>query len=528
MSETEKPIEESAGADKTVREERVITDDGEFVQHEETVSPVRRRIHPGLIAALILAVVVIFLLGWYMLSSGSGGGQPVPAPRSSVSDMPAETITAQTLTLSPEQVANAGLTFATVGEQLSTESSEASSTGTIEANAYRQTPAVTLVGGVVRRVSVELGEYVRAGQTIAVVFSDEFAQAQSRYIALRTEAENARRNYERTQRLVEINQPGQTELQQATKQRKAAEAAVFEMRNRYSRTSRLVLIGAASREELEQDTTKLRAAEAELEEARGRESRATSLLPISAEVRSASEEALNKLRTAESDLAATRQRLILLGMPASRVNGLGSPSQVTSELAVPAPVTGTITARSVNGGEVVEANKELAQITDLTTVWVIAQVYERDIGRMRVGGGASITSDAFPNRIFRGHITYIDPQIDAGTRTGRVRVEVENPGGALKLGMYVRVAFGSLGMAERTVPIVPADAVQEVNGQQVVFAATNDPNVFEMRPVRLGPASEGRYQILEGINVGDRVVVSGSFALRAEWLKLNQGNSHQH
>lgn len=527
MSETEKPLEEGADADKTVREERVITDDSELVRHEETVSPARRRIHPGLIAALSLAVVVVFLLGWYILSSGSGG-QPVPAPRSSVADMPAEAITVQTLTLSPEQVANAGLTFATVGEQLSTESSETSSTGTIEANAYRQTPAVTLVGGVVRRVSVELGEDVRAGQTVAVVFSDEFAQTQSRYIALRTEAENARLNYERTQRLVGINQPGQTELQQATKQRKAAEAAVLEMRNRYSRTSRLILIGAASREELEQDNTKLRTAEAELEEARGRESRATSLLPISPEVRSASEEALNKLRTAESDLAATRQRLILLGMSASRLNGLGSPSQVTSEVAIPAPISGTVTARSVNGGEVVEANKELAQITDLTTVWVIAQVYERDIARMRVGGGASITSDAFPNRVFRGHITYIDPQIDATTRTGRVRVEVENPGGVLKIGMYVRVAYGSLGMAERTVPVLPADAVQEVKGQQVVFVTTNDPNVFEIRPVRLGPASEGRYQILEGINVGDRVVVSGSFALRAEWLKLNQGNSHQH
>jgi RND family efflux transporter MFP subunit len=527
MSETEKPMEEEGSeADRTLWEEHVITDEGEILRHEERVSPVRRRIHPGLIAALILAVVVVFLLGWYMLRSSSGGGQPVPAPRSSVSDMPPETLTAQTLTLSPEQMANAGLTFATVGEQLSIESSEASSTGTIEANAYRQTPAVTLVAGVVRRVNVELGEYVRAGQTIAVVFSDEFAQTQSRYIALRTESENARRNYERTQRLVEINQPGQTEVQQATKQRKAAEAAVLEMRNRYSRTSRLVLIGAASREALEQDTTKLRSAEAELEEAHGRESRATSLLPISPEVRSVSEEALNRLRTAESELAASRQRLILLGVPVSRLDGLRSPSQVTSELAVPAPISGTVTTRSINGGEVVEANRELAEITNLSTVWVIAQVYERDISRMRVGGGASITSDAFPNRIFRGHITYIDPQIDAATRTGRVRVEVENPAAVLKIGMYVRVAFGSLGMAERTVPVVPVDAVQEVSGQQVVFVSTNAPNVFEMRPVRLGPASRARYQVLEGINVGDRIVVSGSFALRAEWLKLNQGNLH--
>jgi multidrug efflux pump subunit AcrA (membrane-fusion protein) len=76
---------------------------------------------------------------------------------------------------------------------------------------------------------------------------------------------------------------------------------------------------------------------------------------------------------------------------------------------------------------------------------------------------------------------------------------------------------------------VPADAVQNVSGQQVVFVTTQDPNVFEMRPVRLGAESEGRYQVLEGVKVGDRVVVNGSFALRAEWLKFNQsGSEHQH
>ena len=517
MSEPQEPI------DKTVRDEHIVTDDGEIVRHEEEFEPVRRRIHPGLIAALILAVVVIFFFGWYMLRSGtSGGGQPVPAPRSSMSETPAETLINKTLTLSPEQVQNAGVTIETVGEQLSTESGETAATGTIEANAYKQTPAVALVGGIVRRVIPELGENVSAGQTVAVIFSNEFADTQSKYISLKTEADNARKNYERTQKLVTINQPGHGELEQAAKQRKAAEAALNEMRNRYDRTTRLALIGAASREELEQDTTKLRTAEAELEEARLRETRAGELLPISAEVRSASEDALNKLQSAESDLAATRQRLILYGMPAARVNGLRSSSQVTSELSVPAPTSGTVTARSVNVGEVVEANKELMSITDLSTVWVIAQVYENDVARLRVGGGASVTSDAFPNRLFRGHVTYIDPQLDPTTRTAKVRVELPNPNHVLKIGMYVRVALAATGNAERTVPVVPASAVQNINGQQIVFVPTSDPNVFELRPVRLGVESGGRYQVLEGLTVGDKVVTNGSFALRAEWLKVNQ------
>jgi RND family efflux transporter MFP subunit len=168
------------------------------------------------------------------------------------------------------------------------------------------------------------------------------------------------------------------------------------------------------------------------------------------------------------------------------------------------------------------------RITDLSGVWVIAQVYEKDLARFRVGGGASVTSDAFPNRLFRGHVTYIDPQLDEPTRTAKVRVELPNPNRELKLGMYVRVAFAATGNSERTVPVVPSSAVQNINGQQIVFVSTADPNVFELRPVRLGKEIDGRYQVLEGLTVGDRVVTNGSFMLRAEWLKTNQGSEHTH
>jgi multidrug efflux pump subunit AcrA (membrane-fusion protein) len=85
--------------------------------------------------------------------------------------------------------------------------------------------------------------------------------------------------------------------------------------------------------------------------------------------------------------------------------------------------------------------------------------------------------------------------------------------------MYVNVAFATIGGSENTVPVVPAAAVQNINNQQVVFVATNDPNVFRMRPVRVGPEAGGRVPVL----VGERVVTDGSFLLRAEWLKLHPG-----
>jgi RND family efflux transporter MFP subunit len=215
-------------------------------------------------------------------------------------------------------------------------------------------------------------------------------------------------------------------------------------------------------------------------------------------------------------------------MPVQKVNALRSPTQISSDIALAAPISGTITKRDVNQGEVVEANKPMMTIADLSTVWVIAQVYERDIARLAVGTGATVTSDAFPDRVFRGHITYIDPQLDEATRTAKVRVEVLNGDRALKLGMYVRVALGQSGGSERTVPVIPASAVQTMDDRQIVFVVTNDPNSFEMRPVRLGKETAGKYEVLEGLTVGDRVVTNGSFMLRAEAAKTRIGSEHQH
>jgi multidrug efflux pump subunit AcrA (membrane-fusion protein) len=108
--------------------------------------------------------------------------------------------------------------------------------------------------------------------------------------------------------------------------------------------------------------------------------------------------------------------------------------------------------------------------------------------------------------------------------TAHVRIELENPERALKIGMYVRAAFGALGQGEQTAPTIAAAAVQNLGNGRVVFVATGEPNVFEMRRVRLGGENNGVYQVLEGLNVGDRIVTEGSFLLRAEWLKQHPGN----
>ena len=480
---------------------------------------------PLYIGLTVVGVVILGALLILMFRSREGG-EVVPAPPSMTfnendnqeTSMPTEE---QTITLEPEQVERIGLKIETVGETMSQDTASVAATGVVQPNAYNQTPVISLVGGVVRRINAQLGENVSKGQTVAVVFSDESAMAQSRYLSLQTEAQTARQNYERASKLVKINPVSRAELDEAQAKLKTREAELDEAQRRYNRTVKLVEIGASSREELEQDRTKLKTAEAESEQSRKQYNRASEIAKINPVSRGEFEQAAVKLRTAETEFASAKQRLLLLGLSEQKVNSLRSASQISSELALIAPVSGTITSRAVNQGETIEANKELMKVTNLSTVWVIAQVYEKDLGKMRTGRGVSVTTDAYPGQLFRGHVTYIDPNINQETRTAQARVELENPGNIFKIGMYVNAAIGTMGMAENTMPVIPSAAVQNMNNRQIVFAATDKPNVFVLKPVRLGTENNEQYVVLEGLNVGDKIVTQGSFLLRAELLKQN-------
>jgi len=505
-------------------EEMIVQeDDAETTETSKTHPAAYRR---SLIIGLAVIVVAIVAVVVFWMFRGRDGGKAVPAPSTvsfgdnsgqTTGDMPGDEI----ITIQPDQIDRIGLKIETVGETLSTEAMSVAATGVVQPNAYRETPVISLVGGILRSVRGELGQYVGRGQSVAVIFSDELAAAQSRYLALLTEAQTAKQNYDRTAKLVKISPISNTEVDQMLAKLKTVQAELVENEKRHDRTVKLVEIGASSREELEQAVTKWRASQADVEEAKRRYDRAVEVADINPISRSDFEQAAVKRQTAESDLVTAKERLILFGLPATRVNSLRSPSQISAEISLTAPVSGTITKRDANPGEVIEANKELMRVTDLGTVWVIAQVYEKDIHLLRTGSGASVTTDAYPGRLFRGHVTYIDPNIDQATRTAQVRVEVENPGQVLKIGMYVNAAFGSTGTAERTMPVIPASAVQNMNERTVVFVSTDKPNVFGVRQVRLGPENNGRFTVLEGVNVGDRIVTEGSFLLRAELLKQN-------
>ena len=267
---------------------------------------------------------------------------------------------------------------------------------------------------------------------------------------------------------------------------------------------------------------------AELEEHHKHHQRAIELVEIGAMSREELEGAISKYKAAQANVSTARQRLILLGMIPKEVDGLRSSDQVRSLVSVPAPVSGTVISRTVNAGEVVAAGKELFRVADLSSVWVMGQVYESDFAKVHVGTLVVITTAAYPGRTFTGRVSYIDPRVDPQTRTAQVRIELANLGELLKIGMFVDVTFGAAapqGAGGQPTVVVPRAAVQSIGTKQVVFVATDRPGVFVQREVSVGPETNGLVTIYSGLNAGERVVTEGSFLLRAESLKLNPGQS---
>ncbi len=242
------------------------------------------------------------------------------------------------------------------------------------------------------------------------------------------------------------------------------------------------------------------------------------LVRIGAASRQELEEVTAQHAAHEADLEAARQRLVLLGLTPERLGGLKAPGQVASDILVPAPIDGVITARSVNLGQVAAVGQELFTVTDLSSVWIVGDLYEQDFQAVRVGSDAAVTTQAYPGLVTRGRVTYIDPRVDPQTRTAKVRVEVPNPAGRLRLGMFATVAFITL--RGEPAMMVPRAAVQAIGDRQIVFvAAPDEEGKFVARTVRLGSSVGDGYLVLGGLKPGDVVVTEGSFFLRAEALK---------
>lgn len=226
-------------------------------------------------------------------------------------------------------------------------------------------------------------------------------------------------------------------------------------------------------------------------------------------------EASHQVHTAHVEEA--RQRLLLLGLSESQIDEVRAGRKVSSDIAIPAPMDGVVTARSLNLGQVVTAGQELFTVTDLSSVWIEGNLLEDHFATITKGSRATITTPAYPGRTYRGVVDYIDPRVDPQTRTAKVRVVTENTDFALRLGMYMDMLFIRSGARSTT---VPSQAIQLIGSSSVVYVPLDgQPGQFRQKTV--GAASEvmaGR-RVAEGLRPGERVVTEGSFLLRAESVR---------
>ena len=246
------------------------------------------------------------------------------------------------------------------------------------------------------------------------------------------------------------------------------------------RTQELVRLGAASRQELEEIEANHQVHAAHVEEA--------------------------------------RQKLLLLGLDDGQIADVAAGRKASTNIAISSPLDGVVTARNVNLGQVVTTAQDLLTVTDLSSVWVEANLLENDFGAVHVGTPATITTPAYAGRQYRGVVSYIDPQVDPQTRTTKVRVAVDNLALALRLGMYMDVLFANT--AGGTVPVVPKQAIQAIGPTSVVFIPVEgEPGRFLQRAVKIGEEASGGVRVLDGLKPGEAVVTDGSFLLRAEALR---------
>ncbi|HSE50527.1 MAG TPA: efflux RND transporter periplasmic adaptor subunit [Terriglobales bacterium] len=211
-------------------------------------------------------------------------------------------------------------------------------------------------------------------------------------------------------------------------------------------------------------------------------------------------------------VAASRRKLELWGLSASQIDELAAGRSAVN-VTTYSPASGVVKERKVTAGQYVSEGEALFTIADLSRVWVLADVYQDELSRLRTGAAAEITTDALPGTKLRGRVSFLDPNVSPETRTTAARIEVANPELRLRPGMFVRVRL-DVGKRAPTLA-VPRTAVLDTGADQLVYVARGN-GEFEQRPVRLGEATDGYYPVLSGLKEGESVVTRGAFMIDSQ------------
>jgi membrane fusion protein, heavy metal efflux system len=369
------------------------------------------------------------------------------------------------LALTPEVQRKFGVQFASAEVRALGQVIQA--TGSVQANDSRMAHIRAIARGRIDSVYVRLGDRVREGQRLLTYDNVELGDAIGEYLS------------------------ALAELQKATAETEVSQRALERARN-------LVDLGAVAKAEFQRR-------EAEYK---------------------------NALATVESHKAGAakiEEKLHRFGMTDAEIEKLDPAKDLEyhrerSHSTLTAPFTGVVTQFNAAPGETVGTEDEVMTVADLSTVWVQADVYEKDIHAVREGQQAEVVVASYPDRIFTGKITYVSDVLDPNTRTAKVRVEVPNPQNLLKLEMFATVRIPTA--TTRSALAISANAVQNVDGATVAFVkATGDR--FEKRPLRLGQRFGEWVEVTEGLKAGDTIVTEGSFLLKSEAKKSELGHHEE-
>jgi len=362
--------------------------------------------------------------------------------------------------LSLEAQKNAGIVTALTAERRL--QGKVSTTGVISPDEARVAHITPLSQGVVESVLVQLGDRVQKGQPLLVYDNIELGESISQY------------------------QTMLGGLQKAMAQEQVAKRSL-------ERAKSLIEVQAISPREFDLRNAEYEQAKAGVESQRAEVTRV--------------EEKLHRFGLTDEDL----KRLD------SSEHGT---HRTASHNTLRAPLSGVVTKYDVSKGEVVGRDKELFTIVDTSTVWALADVYEKDIQYVARGGECRVALASYPNDLFTGQITYLSDALDPASRTAKLRCVLANKDGRVKLEMFAAIEIP--GAKSRTLLAVPRGAVLEINGAKAVFVP-RDRTHFEKKLVRTGEQIGDWIEVAEGLAPGERVVTNGGFYLKSVLLKDQLG-----
>lgn len=397
-------------------------------------------------------LIAMLAAAGWSCNSASPPSEPPPAAPPSVMQT--------SLELDPAAIDLAGIEFVEAVEAGLPETLEVA--GRIGVNENRTARVGALVDGRITKVRANVGDRVREGQILAEIQSYEVDDTRAQYAKARAELDRANSQLEFSQKIRD-------------------------------RASRLYELKAGSLEELQR-------AEADLHRAQ------TEIVVIRAEM-GRLEEKLEQLGLSIG--GAFEEYTKQGGAQSEHFDSL-------ERVPVVSPLTGTVLERMVTPGTVVSPSDDAFIVSDLSTLWVQAEVPEAYLASLKEGQQVQVRVEAYSDTLFPARLAHVGDVLNPATRTVQVRCEAPNIQRRLRSEMYATVRF-DLGTGEKTI-LLPRASVQNVDDRDLVFVRTGTSS-FEVRPVKLGRATETQVSIVEGIGAGEQVVTEGSFLLKSELLK---------